>query len=1012
MLRGWSFLLQFSIRGLFAGLALAAEALSFSHFAYAIGGQFGMEFAIDAPWRLEPIQASNGQLTYPPIPITIAFHDTIFEDGRGKIASVFLEPIDVGRLVGVTVHEMGTNVPQVTEVPVSALQEIEVKHLLSTKVAEPTHQVCRPALGQQCSALLQIGDTHEWHAVFWYRPKTALFPGKNLQLKVTVKTVGKHSFKSRRTGGIAVSIDMPKEWTNYLVVHMGEAPLPRFGADWLYGDVHHHSQMTDNEGESAYTYRNDVRALGALGLDFVFATDHASNGEQVDGKVNGQIEARDLNGPRFAVAKSILYGPDGANALIVDEGVNVGFPRIRSANIVPQIYMGEELDAVPEISEQEFGANHFLFGDGLRYDWLFKQDGFIECNTGSNFDECKSKYATPASRDTYFLWDDQGVPVSQEINGYASGLGRLINYGNWMPDSVKPYKSRQHLIYFPTDTSLSGAGWIGSDTTRFGGASKSLPDLVRQIEATGFAFLAHPTESLEPGSIAGPDVVPYTDTALTNAWRSPAILGLQLWNENDRYRSQPGQIDKTVMAVKMNMTADGDPINVTYTYRWPFPGYVPEGSAWKWQQAGFLHRQDLVGSTALHLHHGSAAWDRFLRKGVDLQQTASLEWLAKGEPRKWFAAGGSDSHGDWNYRRYGRPSISSRWSDVPVGDTAIGNPRNLVWMRATQRLEPRVATEIGLEPDAGPRRYANRTVIDGFREGRFSVTDGPAIRIAVDRNRNGRIDDSDFPMGSTFTFFPGEHIPLLVEWQSTPEFGPIDRIDVYVGNSRETYAPPGHGARHLQEDEVGGYTKDPSGVLSVSLADPVGRFNRENLPPGLAYQGTAQFFLGPAQFNLALADGALSYVRAVARTVTDAQAQTIGVCPEVGTAGSKCGDRFALSNPIWARYSVACPAVSEDRPPRIGGAVIRSESKPYIDADDDGQPDVCTSNIPDPCTDPRRPDVVVDVGPPVAEGERGAIGDHRGRDFGRHIAEAAERFGIRPAKPIPNKSCQKLAAAP
>ena len=66
----------------------------------------------------------------------------------------------------------------------------------------------------------------------------------------------------------------------------------------------------------------------------------------------------------------------------------------------------------------------------------------------------------------------------------------------------------------------------------------------------GFAFLAHPTESLEPGSLAGPDVVPYTETALTNAWRSPAILGLQVWNENDRYRAQPQAIDKTVMAIK------------------------------------------------------------------------------------------------------------------------------------------------------------------------------------------------------------------------------------------------------------------------------------------------------------------------------------------------------------------------------------------------------------------------------------------------------------------------------
>ena len=51
--------------------------------AGAIGGQFGLEFAIDAPWRLEPIPVRGGTQTYGPIPIVIAFHDAIFDDDRG-----------------------------------------------------------------------------------------------------------------------------------------------------------------------------------------------------------------------------------------------------------------------------------------------------------------------------------------------------------------------------------------------------------------------------------------------------------------------------------------------------------------------------------------------------------------------------------------------------------------------------------------------------------------------------------------------------------------------------------------------------------------------------------------------------------------------------------------------------------------------------------------------------------------------------------------------------------------
>jgi hypothetical protein len=138
-------------------------------------------------------------------------------------------------------------------------------------------------------------------------------------------------------------------------------------------------------------------------------------------------------------------------------------------------------------------------------------------------------------------------------------------------------------------------------------------------------------------------------------------------------------------------------------------------------------------------------------------------------------AGGSDSHGDLNFRRYGRPG-NERWTDVPVGDTAIGNPRNLVTMAQPQGGPPVAAADT--TTSNGPLRYSNQAVIASLRAGRFSVTDGPAIRIAIDRNLNGVIDDVDIPMGGTFDDFPGDRIPLLVEWLSTPEFGPIARVDV------------------------------------------------------------------------------------------------------------------------------------------------------------------------------------------------------------------------------------------
>jgi hypothetical protein len=314
-------------------------------------------------------------------------------------------------------------------------------------------------------------------------------------------------------------------------------------------------------------------------------------------------------------------------------------------------------------------------------------------------------------------------------------------------------------------------------------------------------------------------------------------------------------------------------------------------------------------------------------------------------------------------------------------------------------------------PTGGPKRYSNSEVITAFRAGRFSVTDGPAIRIAVDKNRNGKIDDTDFPMGSTFTFLPGEHIPLLVEWFSTPEFGPIEQIDVYVGNSKETFAGAAHGSRALPalKDEHGGYTPDPSRVLQIKLADESGSFNRTDVPGSVRYHGVARIFIGPGQFRLADGNGQLSYVRAFARTITDQQGQNTGQCPEVGSAGSKCGDRFALSNPIWAKYEAAIcaanlPAGSRpgvtarpaapltspgpSRLPRQIAPRIQLAPSPYLDADGDGSADVCQREIPNPCPLPT------------------ILGGSQSR------VESGSKPTSTPSlrKPIPNFSCQRVEA--
>ena len=185
----------------------------------------------------------------------------------------------------------------------------------------------------------------------------------------------------------------------------------------------------------------------------------------------------------------------------------------------------------------------------------------------------------------------------------------------------------------------------------------------------------------------------------------------------------------------------------------------------------------------------------------------------------------------------------------------------------------------------------------------------------------------------------GDHIPLLVEWISTPEFGPVAGIDVYVGNSTITFSA-GDVLPAGVTSAGGGYAADPSNTLKVRHADEFGR-TISGQAAQIGYHGVAKFFLGPAQFQLASNDGALSYVRAVTKTISAGQGVDFGPLPGSLGAGSKCGSRFAYSNPIWARYRATCP------PPRRrpGGSEVAITGEPpnFVDGNSNSIPDGCGS---------------------------------------------------------------------
>lgn len=537
------------------------------------------------------------------------------------------------------------------------------------------------------------------------------------------------------------------------------------------------------------SYRSVVRAMGAMGLDFVLATEHASDSEQVidaDIRVSVGLDSllsvhqkgdtlRDMNKRRFHFNNGLIHGSGGANGEAALEGGGSLPQNVLGHGVVPQILLGGEIDAIPEVGPGE-AEQSIEYGNGLRYN-----PSHYLCKGWHGelwVDNCN-----PAN-----LWEPatDGVLIKD-----AQGLNEL-RYG------------REHMVYMPhtsapdfvDDDGGVQSSFVSSQTSEFGGAQRRLGHdhrghaaLLPEITRKGHAFLAHPLNAPRPGS-EGPDGVPWSEHMLETAFRSEGILGLQIWNLNSRRVSS---VHSSVNsgggpAVQLGYERSEGPFGPKHyhTFRRGLLNGRFELRPWdsdtgEWDK---LTKKRVDKS----LQDSTFVWDKILRWGLDPIQRAQVPWLEPTEPRRFFMAGGSDAHGDLNYHRSGYFNGISK-----ITDSAIGSPRNLL------SLGSQAGATVPVEGGEA-RLYEHREIVDGLASGNFTVTDGPALRIAVDVNGNGRIDDADVPMGGVLHQTRQQtDLPLLVEWKSTQEFGEVARIDIYLGVQSatigRTYAPYRHGPR-------------------------------------------------------------------------------------------------------------------------------------------------------------------------------------------------------------------------
>jgi len=936
--------------GLAAGIAAVAMPwLLPPRIVHAITGIEGtFEYAIDAPWRIEPIVLAGGGLSYGAIPIQISIHDAnnVGMDVRGIQTDGL---VALGRVCRAVVRErrpgdapgQPPSGPS-TVVRLGDLDEIEYTRGRWRAPAEgpaenPPHALCRGWAGEDCSGFDVVRGTSEWHATFAYTPEEAR-PSTSVFLQVEV-----HLTKDPQ-GSCEIIPDYDHiRLVNELRVHLAPAPLPRFGNGWLYGDLHYHGQGTDNEGESAYNYRGVIRALGALGMDFAFAAEHASNSLQIaDTDVatifdlfspfERRVGLRDMSRARFRFLHGVLNEPGGANrqAALLS---GLARPPVRG----PQVFLGGEVDLIPEVppgtvygdvlpwgNAQEWSTENLCFGSIFGFDCQELGVHLLE--------------KTATDPDSVLVDDIQGTTV-----GFA----------------------RHHVIWLPRRARADA--FVQSNTSRYGGARRRFGEMRASFERLGHFFAAHPLSHHERSGVKpdlGPNDIPWNDHLYAQVFQSPAFLGLQFWNEDARLRERVpvwDQLISTTPAAHPEFCGVFQSSGTWYVCPTPGgdigyerldipqPGGLGHGEVpARRPQAGFgnglFHlavRAPVTGVWAEQtfgvqekLHHGAFTWDRLNHWGLDLRRTPALDWLSSFlAPRRLYMAGGSDAHGDLNYRRTGYFIRNER-----INDAALGKPRNLVQAGPPQ----------GLRIPRGPaarttlRVHSQDQVVDALAEGRFSVTDGPALRIAIDRNDDGVIDSGDARMGEVFPLSIADklRLPLLVEWRSTPEFGAVARVDLYVGARSSaadlaapitpdsaigrTYAPFEPGVLHPSIPGLGlpdivvedpphnrmndNYWLDPTGLLRFVPAD--------------GYQGTQRVVLDLTRFHaMGNVPADRFFVRAFAVTHRPSD-------EEICTLQDACLERYAFTNPIWASEdSFACskdagldtqaPQLACNAPPRV-----------------------------------------------------------------------------------------------
>jgi hypothetical protein len=158
-------------------------------------------------------------------------------------------------------------------------------------------------------------------------------------------------------------------------------------------------------------------------------------------------------------------------------------------------------------------------------------------------------------------------------------------------------------------------------------------------------------------------------------------------------------------------------------------------------------------------------WSKELREGLKNHWIKRFlvpslkEYRKSGNLRKYMILAGSDAHMDFNYSLRPKVPLFLQY----LNDNAFGKVRSLVYL---PKQDGQVLTESNLH--------------EALRNGRTLLTDGPVVLFNLKIEGENRV----YRFGETVFLSPGKNLELSLEWQSTPEFGPVQSIKLIQGTPR------------------------------------------------------------------------------------------------------------------------------------------------------------------------------------------------------------------------------------